>query len=98
MKSQPQNTEFRNNLENFHPCADASKGGSSPIASQGRSVPEFLWKPIATCDFHRGSRHTVPSSLSEHDNQPSKHAMRITFRNSITSGYGKCSKISNTLK
>ena len=26
----------------------------SPIASRGGSVPVFLWKPIATCDFPGG--------------------------------------------
>ena len=40
MESQPQNPEFRNNSENFHPCA-----------SEGGSVSVFLRTTAATCDL-----------------------------------------------
>ena len=47
-----------------------------PIASQGRSVPVFLRKPIATCDFPGGVRPPAPHhSGSTHEMNASYDAI-----------------------
>ena len=39
-----------------------------PIAFRGGSLPEFLRKPIATCDFPEGFGPLVPPTGSANDN------------------------------
>ena len=41
-------------------------GPDGSNCTQGWSVPEFLSKPIATCDFPEGSGPRVPTSGSAH--------------------------------
>ena len=47
MESQPQNPEFRNNPENFHPCACRStwllQTGDSRLMSSALSSGKILW-------------------------------------------------------
>ena len=61
-------TEGRTNL------TGEAIGPWGPIAPRGGSVPVFLRKPIATCDFPGGSESPFPCLLSIHT-----RCSRLTF-------------------
>ena len=52
MESQPQNPEFRNNPENFHPCGSKFNGISHLIIYVPKMVMSTLFSSLLVSNIH----------------------------------------------